>query len=54
MKKANKEEELTEKILKGLKESYRRLIEFKKSKGTDLIVSRDGKIVRINPNDIKI
>lgn len=52
MKNINKDEELTEKILKGLKESYRRLVE--KSKGTDLIVSRDGKIIRINPNDIKL
>jgi|GEM_PF-2401979 len=45
---------LKEKILLALKESSKKLVEFKKSKKTDLIVEINGKIVRINPNDIKL
>ncbi len=41
--------ELRDKIQTGLKKSYEKLIEFKKQKGTDLVVMRDGKIVRIKP-----
>ncbi|WP_373511066.1 hypothetical protein [Persicitalea sp.] len=44
-----KEEELRDKLLKGLDKTYEKLIEFKKQKGTDLVVMRDGKIVRIKP-----
>lgn len=54
MDKINKALERKEKIILGLQESSRKLIEFKKGKKTDLVVYRDGKIVRINPNDIKI
>jgi len=39
------------KILKGLEESYRRLVEFKKQKKSPLVISKDGKIVEIDPND---
>ncbi|GHB54133.1 hypothetical protein [Persicitalea jodogahamensis] len=41
--------ELRDKIQTGLKKTYEKLIEFKKKKGTDLVVMRDGKIVRIKP-----
>ncbi|MFA7445181.1 MAG: hypothetical protein WCY89_04490 [Flavobacteriaceae bacterium] len=37
------------KILKGLEKVYERLIEFKKQKKTDLVVMKDGKVVRIKP-----
>jgi hypothetical protein len=37
------------KILKGLEIVYKRLIEFKKAKNSELVVIRDGKIVRIKP-----
>jgi hypothetical protein len=37
------------KILKGLEIVYKRLIEFKKSKNSELVVIRDGKIVRKKP-----
>lgn len=40
---------LQEKILYGLKKTYEKLIEFKKQKGADLVVMRDGKIVKIKP-----
>lgn len=43
------QEELRDKLLKGLDKTYEKLIEFKKQKGTDLVVMRDGKIVRIKP-----
>lgn len=38
-----------DKILKGLEQVYERLIEFKKSKNSELVVIRDNKIVRIKP-----
>jgi len=37
------------KILKGLELVYERLLEFKKSKNSELVVLRDNKIVRIKP-----
>lgn len=43
------QEELFDKISLGLKKTYEKLIEFKKQKGTDLVVMRDGKIVKIKP-----
>ena len=41
--------ELKDKIVKGLALTYQKLIEFKKQKGTELVVLRDNKIVRIKP-----
>lgn len=38
---------LKAKILAGLELAYQRLLEFKKQKGTPLVVIRDGKIVKI-------
>jgi hypothetical protein len=38
-----------EKILKGLEKVYEKLIEFKKSKKSDLVVLQNNKIVRIKP-----
>ncbi|WP_373330913.1 hypothetical protein [Salmonirosea aquatica] len=43
------QKELREKISFGLKKTYEKLIEFKKQKGTELVVMRDGKIVTIKP-----
>lgn len=37
------------KILKGLEKVHERLLEFKKQKNSELVVLRDGKIVRIKP-----
>ena len=45
------QKELHEKILNGLKEVYKNLIEYKKYKKTDLVVMREGKIVYINPEE---
>lgn len=37
------------KILKGLEKVYEKLLEFKKSKNSELVVIRDNKIVKIKP-----
>lgn len=41
-----------DKIVKGLEEAYRRLVEFKKMKNSPLIVLRDGKIVALDPHTV--
>lgn len=38
-------------IIKGLEEAYKRLVEFKKQKNSPLIVMRDGKITALDPNE---
>ena len=50
----NKEElcELEEKVTLGLKEAYRKMVEFKKRNNSPLIVSRDGKVIAIPPDEI--
>ena len=37
------------KILKGLEKVYEKLLVFKKEKNSELVVFRDKKIVKINP-----
>jgi hypothetical protein len=49
MKKNDSDTELRTKILFGLNLVYERLIEFKKLKKSDLVVMKNGKIVRIKP-----
>jgi len=41
--------EETKKILIGLELAYKRLLEFKKQKNSELVIYKDGKIVRIKP-----
>jgi len=41
-----------EKIREGLEKTYKKLIEFKKYKKTPIIISRDGKVVEISPDEI--
>ncbi len=49
----NKElRELEEKVSRGLKEAYRKMVEFKKKNNSPLIVSRDGKVIAIPPDEI--
>lgn len=45
----DKQQELYNKILIGLKKSFEQLIEFKKQKNSDLVIMKDNKIVRIKP-----
>jgi hypothetical protein len=42
-------EDLENKILSGLKLTYKRLIEFKKQKKSYLVIMKDNKIVKIKP-----
>jgi hypothetical protein len=44
-----KQIELKDRILIGLEKVYEKLLEFKKQKGTDLVVMKDNKIVKIRP-----
>ncbi len=41
-----------DKIIKGLEETYRKLVLFKKEKKSPFIVSIDGKVVAIDANDM--
>lgn len=41
-----------DRIVKGLEETYRKLIEYKKQKKSPMIVVRNGKIVAVDPNEI--
>ncbi|MDR2204769.1 MAG: hypothetical protein LBE36_01230 [Flavobacteriaceae bacterium] len=41
-----------EKILRSFDKIYEKLIAFKKSKNTELVVMENGKIVRIKPEDL--
>lgn len=42
-------EEEIEKILFGLKETYKNLVKFKREKNSPIVVSQDGKIVELDP-----
>ena len=41
-----------DRIVKGLEETYRRLVEYKKQKKSPMIVVRKGKIEAVDPNEI--
>ncbi len=41
--------EIRDKILIGLEKVYKKLLEFKKQKNSELVVIRDNKIVKIKP-----
>jgi hypothetical protein len=45
----DKQIEEKNKIIKGLEKVYEKLIEFKRSKNSVLVVIRDNKIVKIRP-----
>lgn len=48
-KEIKKQDDFTEKILKGLDKAYKKLIEYKKKKNSELVIMQDGKIVKIKP-----
>lgn len=41
-----------DRIVKGLEETYRRLVEYKKQNKSPMIVVRNGKIEAVDPNEI--
>jgi hypothetical protein len=45
----HEENDEKEKILKGLEKTYEKLLEFKRSKNSVLVVIHDNKIVKIKP-----
>ena len=47
-----KDNAVREKILKGMELTYLRLIKSKKERNLDLVVSKEGKIVRIPAKDL--
>lgn len=52
MKISDQLRELEEKVNLGLKEAYRKMVEFKKKNNSPLIVSRNGKVISIPPAEI--
>ena len=44
-----KQPELRDKILAGLEIAYARMLEFKRQKNSEVVLVRDGKIVRVKP-----
>jgi len=47
-----KENDIREKILKGLELTYKKLIKSKKERNLDLIISQNGKIIKLRAKDI--
>jgi hypothetical protein len=43
---------IREKILKGLELTHKKLIQFKKERNLDLVISDNGKIIRLHPNEL--
>jgi hypothetical protein len=41
-----------DKIVQGLEEAYRKLVEFKKQKNSPFVVLKNGKITEVDPNDV--
>lgn len=41
-----------DKIVKGLEETYKRLLEYKKQKKSPMIVIRNGKVEAVDPNEM--
>lgn len=50
---ASEPDQLVDKITEGVKLAIRRLIERTKKEDGELVISRDGKIVRIKARDLK-
>jgi hypothetical protein len=46
-------QELEDKIASGLEEAYRKMVEFKKRKKSPIVMSRNGEVVKIEPDKIQ-
>ena len=44
--------ELEDKLSTGLEKAYSKMLEFKKQKGSPIIISKDGKILEIDPKKL--
>lgn len=49
MKTTNKQDELFDKIVEGLKKVREKIIELKKQKNTEIVIMENGRIVKIEP-----
>ena len=49
MKTRDRNKELLEKVMAGMEKVWVKLIAFKKQKGTEIVVMKDGKIYRYKP-----
>lgn len=45
-------EDFEKKLVKGLKEVKKKLLKFKKDKNSPLIISKDGKVVEVDAEDM--
>ncbi len=52
MKTTDNKDELTEKIITGIKQVRKKLIEFKKQKNSEIVIMEKGRIVKIKPDKI--
>lgn len=52
MDKQKEYQEERDKIVKGLEETYKKLVEFKKQKNSPLIVMEKGQVVELNPFEV--
>lgn len=50
MEPKDKYSDRVKKILKGLEKAYEKMIEYKKQKGSELVIMQNGKIVKIKPD----
>jgi hypothetical protein len=48
-----KDNTVRDKIIKGLELTHKRLIQSKKDRNLDLVVSENGRIIRIHARDLK-
>jgi hypothetical protein len=48
-----KDNTVRDKIIKGLELTHKRLIQSKKDRNLDLVISENGKIIRIHARDLK-
>ncbi len=52
MTQKDKQIELHNKIIKGMETVFERLLEFKKTKNSELVIMKGDKIVRVKPEDM--
>lgn len=50
---AQKENDIREKILKGLDLTYKKLLQIKKERNLDIVISEHGKVVKLHARDYK-
>ena len=47
-------DDLKKQFIKGLKLAYKRMVAFKREKNSPIIISKNGKIIELNANDIDL